>query len=636
MSEPPEPASNTRNVINTAIRAGWDLPFRGEIYEYGRQIDLQEGYAIKGNFEVERSRYLIEPFKALRDPRVRKVIVLKAVQTGGTLLSDIWIPYIITCDPGDLLWLFQDDDFAGRYMDQRFIPGCLKRAPGVMELLDAKGKFALQRKQFLLPSMSALIGGLNEGNVQSLSKRYVIITEAWMAHSNGLIRQAIARTTAYPHTSKVFIESQGGIEGEDLDLQWNESTKAALHWNCPHCSFSQPFEFSRKREDGSWAGMKWDTNDITCPNGYWNYDLVGQTARYECFQCRQRIEDQPLVRRQLNDSYHYVITNTKAEAGVLGFHWPSEANIDNSFAGLVVEYLKAKAQDEQFGYRLPLQEFYQKRRAINWNPNLTMDVVRSAYEPYDASADWPQERFRFLLVDCQKDLKEFWWIVRAVALDGESRQLARGKAESFEQIAKLQELWKIKDNRVFLDGGYEQTRVAQECVQHGHIATQRVGSITRKVWLCWIILKGSGLHSFQHTHPQTEVKEDRIYSRLDYIDPHIGKKINGKQHNFRVPYYNWSNLQVKDILRRYRDQDHAPKFLCLPDDAPPSDVFSYTSQMNSEIRERQFNERGQKITIWRPIPRRPNHWWDCEAMFIAVCAIVGIIGAPDPELVLAE
>ena len=623
---------STKDAIADAVAPGWQRPYRGQIYEYGRAIDLQNGYAIKGSFEVEKSRYLIEPFRALLNPSVRQVVILKAVQTGGSLIADVWVPYLIRWDPGDLLWLFQDDDFAGKYMDERFIPGCLKRAPGMAEMLALGGRFALQRHQFLLPLMAAMIGGLNENNVQSLSKRYVIIDEAWLSGQSGLISQAKARTTAYPYTTKVLIVSQAGEEGDDLDIEWKSSNQNELHFLCPHCQHPQPFEFSRKRDDGSWAGMKWDTTDATCPNGRWNYDLVARTARYECFKCRERIDDLPEVRRKLNDSLHYLPAKLDAEAGIVGFHWPAEANADISFGSLVVKYLKAKQQDNDHAYRLPLMEWYQKQRAVAWNPNLTMDIKRAAYEPYDVASGWPDEAYRFLTVDCQKDLKDFWYIVRAVALSGESRQLDRGRVESWEQIAAVQTKWHIKDQCVFVDAGYEQTRCAQECVKHGHVGSAKVGNETKKIWFCWNLLKGSGLDTFQHIDPKTGLKERRIVSRQDWVDPNIGQRsvrpVPGQSHpaNARAPFYSWSNLHVKDILRRYRDQDHAPKFLSLPDDEPQDNAWGYTSQMNSEIRDQVYDDKGRKTSVWRPIPRRPNHLWDCEAMFIAACAIVGIIG----------
>jgi len=720
----PRSTLDTLSYLAESLTAGWELPFRGEIYDYARAIDLQNGYAIKGPFEVEKSRYLIEPFQALRNPYVRQVHVRKAVRVGGSLIADLFVCYIIRWDPGELLWLSQDDDAAGKYMDERFIPGCLKRAPGIMEMFNAPvgrlpsggaatgRNWSLQRKQFLLPLMSAQIGGLNEGNVQSLGRRYVIIDEAWMSGQSGLINQAIARTGDYPYTKKILIVGQAGTEGDDEDQQWKRSNQAELNFKCPHCHKAQPYEFSRKRDDGSWAGMRWDTNDITCPNGRWNYDRVAESARYECFACRRRIEDNSITRRQLNDSQHYIATRADGEASIVGFHIPQEANADISFGSLVKEYLYAKEQDNEYAYRLPLQLWYQKYRAIPWNPNLTMDIKRAIYEPYDVVSTWPEEAHRFLLVDCQKDFKEFWAVVRAVALSGESRQLARRKLENWDEVAKLQAEFHIKDQMVFIDGGYEQTRCAEECVKHGHVGTITVGREKKKFWFCWTLLKGSALGTFTHTDANG-IKDQRIYGRLDFIDPNIGKAKTRQVFAYappfpgaprstlhapdvpgaprstlhapdvpssslrpgregpqpaspasaesggqrgqgrgpaavvaspqgqsrdraaamrvpvaaRVPYYVWSNLHVKDILRRHRDQDHAPKFLSLPDESPDTDVWSYTAQMNSEIRDQVYDDRGRKTSIWRPIPRRPNHYWDCEAMFIAVCAIVGIIGS---------
>ncbi|HRV30806.1 MAG TPA: phage terminase large subunit family protein [Kiritimatiellia bacterium] len=622
------------DFLADSIAAGWEPPFRGEIYDFARTIDLQNGYAIKGPFEIEKTKYLIEPLQALRNPRIRTVIIRKAVQTGGSLLADIWVPYLIRWDPGDLLWLLQDDDFAGKYMDERFIPGCLKRTPGIPELLAHGGRFALQRHQILLPLMSVMIGGLNENNVQALSKRYLIIDEAWLSGRSGLISQAKARTTAYPWNSKTLIISQAGETGDDFDLEWQASDQRHLHFRCPHCQYSQPYEFSRKRDDDSWAGMKWDTNDTTCPNGKWNYDLVARTARYECYHCRQPIPDTPATRRQLNDSAHYLPTRPDAETGIAGFWWPAEASPHTAFGSLVIRYLKAKQQDHDFAYQLPLREWYQKYRATPWNPNLTQHLQRAAYEPYDITTDWPDEAARFLTVDCQKDLKDFWYVVRAFSKTGESRQLDRGRAENWDQIAEVQKRWHILDQYTFIDAGYEQTRCALECVQHGHIGTAKIGNRTKKIWFCWTLLKGSGLDTFLHPDPLTGAKHRRIISRLDWIDPHLGRhRPAGPAHApaARVPLYSWSNLHVKDILRRHRDQDRAPKFLSLPDPEPHDNPWSYTAQMNSEIRDQIYDPKGRKTSVWRPIPRRPNHYWDCEAMTIAAALITGLIGAEEEK-----
>jgi hypothetical protein len=598
-------------------RRGWSLPFRGEIYEYAADLDLQNGYAIKGQFGIARSKYLIAPFQAIRNPRVRQVVILKAVQTGGSLLADIWVPYTIEHDPGDTLWLLQDDKFANTYMQSRFLP-LLERTKSIKPWLQAAGRFGIKKDELLLPHMSVMMGGLNEGNVQSFSRRHVIIDEAWMAKSNGLIRQAKDRATAYPYTSKVLIISQAGVEGDDLDLEWKSSTMMEWHWQCPHCTKHQPFKWSEKRDDGSWSGMYWETSETTRPNGRWDYKAVFKTARLECHHCGHRVEDTPANRRRLDDTHEYRTTNPGADPTIAGFHWPAIANQDITFGGLVVKYLRAKEQHEEHGYVLPLVEFYQKQLATPWNLNTSADYRRVSYEPYDVVSDWDREAYRFLTVDCQKDFKEFWTTARAWAGDGETRQLARKRLESWEEVAAFQAEWKVKDQHVFVDCGYEQTRVAAECVKHGHVGS--VGG--RKVWLCWVALKGVRQETFTHTNPQTKISDKRVYSELDYLTPNIGQGGGG----YRCPFFAWSNLSVKDILRRHRDGE-AAKFLSLPDTDPPSDVWSYTAQMNSEIRVKERDDNGKQVSIWRPVNnRRPNHYWDCEAMQIVAALVCGIIG----------
>jgi hypothetical protein len=108
--------------------------------------------------------------------------------------------------------------------------------------------------------------------------------------------------------------------------------------------------------------------------------------------------------------------------------------------------------------------------------------------------------------------------------------------------------------------------------------------------------------------------------------------IGTKDRNPRAPWYEWSNLHCKDLLRDRRDGDpQAPKFLCLPDTLPASDVNSHFQQMRSEKRIEQWTPRGKRA-IWVLVKEsRPNHEWDKGAMLIAFQAIVGIIGAPDGE-----
>ena len=63
----------------------------------------------------------------------------------------------------------------------------------------------------------------------------------------------------------------------------------------------------------------------------------------------------------------------------------------------------------------------------------------------------------------------------------------------------------------------------------------------------------------------------------------------GSGRHPRAPWYEWSNLHCKDLLRARRDSDPGiPKFLTLPDNSAPDDVSGYTAQMRSEKRVEEF------------------------------------------------
>jgi hypothetical protein len=668
---------DTLEYLRESIRPAWRAPFRGEIYEYASKLNLQGGYAVKGPVRIETLKHLIEPLKAIRDPGVRLVSITGAVQTTKSLLADVTVPYWIEHDPGDCLWLLEDDAKARLYAD-RVIP-LIWSVPEIAAMLEGVNRHDKTKTELKFRHMKLVIAGLNAGNVQSLSWRYVIVDEKWLHPFDGLIRQAKERTKQYPETHKILLIGQGGVEDDDPDVEHKQTDQRVLHYACPNCFQYQPFELSREREPGSklgkYAGLSWDTNETTRPKGKWKFEEVGKSAHHRCYYCDYRIEDRPEVRRRLNDSFYYFPEGTdesaKAAASqvwketgdppapipfpkAVGYQWPGEASMRVPFFDLVVKYLRAKIASEELGYRLPLKEYYQKDRGVTWSEMIEGESRAIVQEAYDVHSDWSEEAYRTLIVDCQRDLKKFFVSVYAVSLAGESRELERVTATAWGQpnsnspsprpspqgegerhpgqndgeitMAGVQRKWKVKDQHVFVDCGYQMTKVLRECVRHGHVGQIKLGGKTRSVWLCWTGLKGSGTELFCHKNAKNGLKEFKIFSERKFYNVNIGTR----DRNPRAPWYEWSNLHCKDLLRDRRDGDpQAPKFLFLPDTLPASDVNSHFQQMRSEKRVEQWTPRGKRA-IWVLIKEsRPNHEWDKAAMVIVFQAIVGIIGAPD-------
>lgn len=622
-------SESTLDFLASKIIPAWKESYRGDIYEYANTIDLGRGYAVKGRFDINTARHLIEPFRALRNPAIRVVVVQGAVQTVKSLLADLWVPYLIEHDPGDILWLFEDDAKAKYYAETRAMP-LIQSIPSIAKMLESVDRNDKTKTKIKFSHMNLVMCGLNEGNVQSISWRYVIIDESWMARANGLIRQAKDRTKQYPDTSKILILGQGGVEGEDADTEYKQTDQGLLHYNCPACGGSQPFELAVLRPDdfptpalrGQYAGLSWETNEITRPNKKWDFDKVGATAHHRCYSCDHRIEDMPEVRRKLNDSYHYVSRNPGAPSDSVGFQWPGEASMRVRFADLTKKYLRAKIAKEELGYILPMQEYYQKDRGLTWAADSESYVRIVTSEDYDPAGEWAEERYRFLIADCQRDLQRFFVGVFSVSLAGEIRERCREEARSFDEIAAIQLKFGVKDQRVFLDCGYLMSQVLRECVRRGHAGRIPVGGKKENQWLCWTGLKGSGLETFAKKNPRTGLKEYDIVSERKAYDVNLGTSLRLP----RAPWYEWSNLFCKDILQgRLDGTPGLPKLYTLPDKLPPDDPYSWSQQVRSEVRKEGVRN-GKVSAVWEQIGQRPNHEWDKLAMLIAVMGICGMMG----------
>jgi hypothetical protein len=238
------------------------------------------------------------------------------------------------------------------------------------------------------------------------------------------------------------------------------------------------------------------------------------------------------------------------------------------WASLVVDFLKAK-RAAAGGFITPLREFVTLRLAETWKESNHIDVeslVASAYEPTEK---WEDETHRFLTVDCQNYLEEFWAVVAAWAQGGASRRLAFRRLTSFEEIEALQKEFNIAPQRVFLDVGYQREKVLMECGKRG-----------------WMGMRGEDRDYYEHSLPNGKPIK-RVYSKPTRISS-TGRTA--------PPVFRWSNPSVKDILHLLKTGRLHPWEVCdlgdLADD--------YARQTDSE--------RKMEHTSLSPQYLRPVYW----------------------------
>ena len=214
-------------------------------------------------------------------------------------------------------------------------------------------------------------------------------------------------------------------------------------------------------------------------------------------------------------------------------------------------------------------------------------------EHWEEEADINGVPVRIMTVDVQKD--HFYAVIRAWSSVGAFRMIHCEKLFSWEALRALQQAQGVNDSLVFLDAGY----ATAKCAEFG-----------------WYALMGDRRSTFSHRG-----KNGKMVQR--YYSPK--RKVSVGRDRSAIMFY-WSNLNIKDALARLRKNSEGAVWE-VPKDAPPD----YLDMLDSE--HRTF-ERGH--WIWKQVRNRANHYFDCEAMQVAVATMLKLVGqesvtAPEPQ-----
>lgn len=631
-------------------------PYRGTIWEnasrfklIGKAYDaLNRNYPEqRGHFKIETANHLRGPLTALQDPNVRKVFVIGATQVLKSVIGDIWIPFIIEHIQRNILVLFETDAKGLLYCDTRFME-TIKQHPVISKWLATVDRHNVNKTEITMPAMKLLVGGLNESNVSSLSWPMIWISESYQAQSNGLLRKAIQRADRFPKDCKILIESRAGLAGEDLHTESKGAHQVPLTWACPHCGGRQEWKFHNERPadfkphekakidlaPGSYAGM-WFAPEEKEENGrirHLSIDERARTAKWECYHCGEKIQDTPEIRRKIMDSYEqdYKITlenGEKVSPKEVCFILPKECALDNSFEDSAKAYLTAKYAHGN-GNKIPLQDWYMAERATFYDESLTQEKVRVSVGSYDPQEIMPDEHSREMGVDCQKHLEKdtvgtFWYVVRVFDKRGNSRQLARGFARSWEEWIAVQKFWKVPNARVVIDaskwGPQIMQKAASECET---IEATFLGKPSRYL-SSWRLLYGDDARGFIHKDGQT-----RGWSP-PALRPMVVYGSDGRKSVVNLQTFRWSNLtfelQLDSILAQTPGM---PKWEVLSHGSlPPETQAKETGILtfDQQISARYLTEiRGKQK--FEDLANREAHYRDCELMILVRVAMENLLG----------
>lgn len=546
------------------------------IWAWAREnIDLKPPLTETGPFKVETSRHFIEPLEALQDDEVREVNILKPVRGGGTLIADIWVPWMRENDPGPTMFLLQTDPIADDHFTKVLLP-TMQSVPKVRSMLDSLDRFKKTGRKIEFSDGNHLhVNGPSIGNLQTNAFRNVILDECWLYPDRMADAEARIGDFQDKRSSKVLRVSQGGPkDGIDLDhCSWNRAYNrgSVREWEvqCPHClKYYQPI-FSGQREDASFYGITWDKHKHA--NGDWDLARCIPTIRFECPHCSIALLDTATTKDLWNRSGRYRLVSEENRTRK-SFHW--ETIIKAPWDEMTLLWLDA-CNAERRGDLKPKLQFYQKRRAMHKDEeSLLKGGLKLKSAPYEIKSEWKEERERFLTIDRQEE-DLLWWEVRAWSTE-ETRQLGFGKCYGFAAAEKLREDFKVLPNHTFCDSGYlpkGDNGVYTACIKYG-----------------WIALKGEDDYHFVH-RSKNKRHVLRCYSEPSWGDPGMGTGDQGRKYCRLVRF---SKSQMNEIVQRLHDAGRWIQSSLLPADMQRE----YQEQFGARVRMREFDAKTGKTKVW--------------------------------------
>lgn len=578
-------------------------PDRAPIYDWARRnVQLPESYATPGPFNVRLSPWLVPIFDALQDPLVRRVHFRKAVQIGGTLVADVWLPWIIANDPGPISWTMQTDEMVEKHAKTRLWP-LLERCRPVAAMLPKPGPHRTTTEIYF-GGFFLTLNAANLSTQQSQSIRYKINDELWLPRWQEIYGHAVARVSKFEEVgrSKIYNSSQAPVmdaeTGNVEDASFRSGDQGEWHAECPACRKLHAIAFEQITETKDRGGVVWD-KAARRDDDTWDVARVVETVRFRCINCGHESPDNDATRAGWAKTGRYVPQNPKASREVRSFR--IEALVTRPMRLLAEEWAHAENAWVRTGDESAKIEFRTKREARPWiveRKSVNLLVKDSGYKLADHADGQPipEEAIRFLAIDRQQD--HFWAEVGAfsTAQGPRYRQLWFGRIDTRDQLRQLQQRYKVADACVAQDRGYRPADVDRDCADFG-----------------WRSMRGYGRRTWTM---RDEASGQMI--NFPFSDPQVSDYRGGD-----VYFYNWSGDYFKDLLAAALEGKGDLRWE-MPSDVNPLYIEHLKGEHKVEVRT--------GVWEWREVrSNAPNHGLDTSAMLLCMATIAGVIRYTAPK-----
>ena len=303
-----------------------------------------------GFFSYNRSPYsreIIDNLSPSSDVEISAV--MKCSQSGFTAGVVVpMIPYIISQCPANVLFFSGSEKLVKDTVRDRLDP--IIQNAGMKDMIRPNSiKKSNQRtgdtdfkKEFSGGSLTC--STYKPSNLRFYSAKFILADEFDDApktdKKEGSIRSLVeARAKSYGNTKKIVYITSPTTKGvSNIEEVYEMGDKRQWNWECPHCKTYIPILWSVKRDNGTFAGIKWKLNE--------DDKLIDDSVHYECQNCSGKIEYKSKYNLNLKGKWIPTAVPEKPQYRSYSFNALCNPPGFDSWIDLVYQWMKACPPNE--------------------------------------------------------------------------------------------------------------------------------------------------------------------------------------------------------------------------------------------------------------------------------------------------
>ncbi len=593
-----------------ALRFSKPMP----VSAWAEKFRVVENSSICGRWQNVFTPYLVGIMDATNLPGVETVIICKSPQTGGSESGHNLVGYCIDRLPGPVMYVFPDELTARENAQDRIIP-MITSSPRLLSYMTGVGDDASSLRIKLQHMTISLAWSGSVSRLGNKPVRVLILDELdkYANPKNEARSEDLAekRTTTWRSRRKIMKISTPTTENGPIWKAFSEEANARFrYWvRCPHCEEMQLMTFDNLTWPNKDGKDEPKSEDV----------LSRKLAWYACPHCgacwTDTDRDRAVRRGEWREEesgmgmYDYIAAYRPVK---VAFHVPAFLSYFVSLSEIARAYLKYKETGEMAALRNFNNQYLAEPWAEQYEERDEEEIFRLCDDrprgtvpgPLPETPDIPRVSCLLAGIDTQKGY--FRYVIRAWGF-GESLESWLVQCGA---VASFFDLEQLLFGSVYRDAAGHEYRVAGAMID-------AMGNRTREVY-AWAVHHRGFVFPWQG---KRSMSSPYSMSPIEYFPGIMGNKV-------KIP----GGLTLFQCDTTYFKSGLAQKLMIQPNDPGAFHLHSneggsldgYGKEMCAEIWD-------DKTMAWVNPMERPNHYWDCEVMCLALADIRSVKNIPLPS-----